>query len=159
MELRKQMMITALRAFVAQRPGLEFGNYGDVSAYRSEMRGITRDLHIARTLFQAIEWRDSITADMLDEALKGSRITLVQVTTDAQTVDHYDVNYTTGQYFPVEYRAAVCRVLASALWAWLRDTSMPDDARLEALKQSPGDYLRANFKREFGRTIASRFFS
>jgi hypothetical protein len=159
MDLRKQMILTALRQFVAQRPGLEFGNYGDTSAYRSELRTITKDLNIARTLFQAIEWRDSITAEMIFDACKNGRIQIVQVSKDGATVDHYDIDYTTGQYWPTEYRAAVCRLLSSVLWAWMRDTSMPDEARLEALKQSPGDYLRASFKREFGASIARRFFS
>lgn len=159
MEIRKQMILEALRAFIAQRPGLEFGNYGDVSAYRSEMRSITKDLHTARTLLSAIEWRDSITADMIEEAAKNGRLSFVQVTKDAQTVDHYAIEYTTGQYWPTEYRAAVCRLLSSTLWAWMRDTSMPSDARLLELKQSAGDYLRASFKREFGAGIARRFFS
>ena len=32
---RKQQIITALQGWIAQRPGLEFGNYGNVSNYRN----------------------------------------------------------------------------------------------------------------------------
>ena len=35
-------MLEKLSAFVKQRPGLEFANYGDVSIYRSEMRRISK---------------------------------------------------------------------------------------------------------------------
>jgi len=51
----KQQIITALYAWVAQRPGLEFGNYSDVKGYRAELRSITRDLQDARTLLRAVE--------------------------------------------------------------------------------------------------------
>lgn len=159
---KKQMILAALHKFASQRSGLEFGNYGDVAAYQSEARSITKDLTEARRLLRAVELRDSITGDALEAACDNAfsgRLKLIQVTRDAQFVDSYDIDYTTGQYFPTEYRRAVCAVAASALWTWLRDTSMPSDERLTELKQSPGDYLRAYFKREFGRGMASRWFN
>lgn len=64
MELRKQAILTALDAFVRQRAGLEFGNYGDVRSYRAEQRSITRDLHHYRELAAYVAMRESITADM-----------------------------------------------------------------------------------------------
>ena len=68
----RDRMLIALRAWIAQRPGLEFGNYGDVSVYRAELRSITRDLHDARTLLQYVEARPDITADMLREAFRSA---------------------------------------------------------------------------------------
>ena len=41
----KQQIIDAMRTFINQRPGLEYGNYGDRTSYQSEMRSITKDLH------------------------------------------------------------------------------------------------------------------
>ena len=41
MDTRKETIIACLRKFIAQRPGLEFANYGDVALYRAEMRSIT----------------------------------------------------------------------------------------------------------------------
>jgi hypothetical protein len=32
---RKTLILSALRAFINQRSGIEFGNYGDVKAFRA----------------------------------------------------------------------------------------------------------------------------
>ena len=140
----KQQIIDALYKFASQRPGLEFGNYGDVSAYRSEMRSITKDLHQARQLLRAVELRDSITVEQLREGFQAysGRLSIVDTDTGDARLD-----YCTGQYFPTEYRRAVCAVLASTLWVWAR----PD--------YPTGDKLRSYFRREFGRGIASRWFN
>ena len=45
--MEKTQILSALRAFVRQRPGLDFANYGDVKLYRAEVRSITKDLHHA----------------------------------------------------------------------------------------------------------------
>ena len=148
---KKQQIITALYAFIGQRPGLEYGNYGDPVAYRAEMRAITKDLHHARRLIRDVELRDSTTADDILTASRGAysgRLTLVQHDDGKVSVD-----YCTGQYFPTEYRRAVCAVMASVLWAWKRTQCMP------AGTDKPGDYLRAGFRREYGRGLAARWFS
>ena len=59
----KQQIIDALHTFTRQRPGLEYGNYGDPVAYRAEMRAITKDLHQARQVAQ--ELSRSLTGDLL----------------------------------------------------------------------------------------------
>ena len=46
----KTQIVLALSAWVSQRPGLEYGNYGDVSSYRAEVRSIGKDLQHARAL-------------------------------------------------------------------------------------------------------------
>jgi len=58
-----------------------------------------------------------------------------------------ELNYCTGQYFPTEYRKAVCAVLAYALWNCYRT------------EESTGDSLRATFRRIFGRGIQKRWFN
>ena len=155
MEQRKQAIIDALSKFMHQRSGMDPQNYGDYASYRSEQRSVTRDLHHARTLLGAVSWRDSITADDLIAASKraySGRLTIVE---DSGRVR---IEYCTGQYFPTEYRRAVCAVLAAALWDYTRTSAMPDDATLESIKQSPGTWLREHFRREFGRTISNRWF-
>lgn len=103
-------MLEQLHRFIRQRPGLEFANYGDASAYRSEMRSITRDKKDAETmLFQV--WRSLMVSDTLKQASEGAfggRLTW----------DGKEWQYVTGQYFPTEYRRAACAVLASALWRY-----------------------------------------
>jgi len=164
---KKQQIITALYAFIGQRPGLEYGNYGDQVSYHAEMRAITKDLHHARQLIRDVELRDSISADDILTAAKSAysgRLTIV--TRDDGKVS---VDYCTGQYFPTEYRKAVCAVMASVLWVWKRDQCMPapvlvDDPKYGGKTEtynglSGGDYLRAGFKREYGRGLASRWFN
>jgi hypothetical protein len=151
---KRDLILDLLSAFAAQRPGLEFGNYGDVSAYRSEVRAITKDLHTFRTLLAAVTWRTSIGEEELRAAFRNAfsgRLTLTDRPDGSVTLD-----YCTGQYFPTEYRKAACAVLASALWAYQRETlnANTDDRRYESL----GDELRQSFRKEFGRGIASRYF-
>jgi hypothetical protein len=134
-------ILNALRAWVAQRPGLEFGNYGDVAAYREEQRGIIRDKKQAEILLEAVKWRTSITADDLKAAFRAYS---GRLSWDGEKLD-----YCTGQYWPTEYRRAVCAVLAAALWDYAR----------EVYPAKNGVELRAYFKREFGRTIARRWFN
>jgi len=163
---KKQAIIGALYTFIGQRPGLEYGNYGDVKSYRAEQRAITKDRHQARRLIRDIELRDSISADDILTAAKGAysgRLTIVTRDDGAVAID-----YCTGQYFPTEYRRAVCAVMASVLWNWKRDQCMPAPTlhhntetgetveRYKGLRA--GDYMRAGFKREYGRGLAARWF-
>jgi hypothetical protein len=139
----KQAILSTLRKFARQRPGLEFGNYGDAKAYRSELRAITRDLAHAETLLSAVEWSDIDAEDIL-RASNGGRL---EITVDGERVR---IDYCTGQYFPTEYRKAVCRVLAGALWEHVRYNTEGNDLARR---------IRAHFRREFGRGIASRYFN
>lgn len=153
---RKQQIITALRAFVAQRSGIEFCNYGGVSSFRAEQRSITRDGKEARELLRAIEWRDSITADDILKAARGAysgRLSIVERDDGAVAVD-----YCAGQYFPTEYRKAVCAVCASLLWNYTH-TNYGAGFAQSAGRPITGSELRAQFRREYGRGLASRWFS
>lgn len=175
MDARKQAIIAALERWIKQRPGLEFGNYGDVANYRSEMRSITKDLHHARTLLSAVQWRDSITADDLIEAAHhaySGRLTLTvsphPCAPDGCTTNMVaKIDYCTGQYWPTEYRRAVCAVLAYALWDYTRDKAMPAPIVENGETYYPkgkrnvsaGDWLRSHFRREFGHHLAQRWFA
>lgn len=142
----RDKMTSALRVWIHQRPGLEYGNYGEPRAYRQEVRSITRDLHQARELLNAVE-HSSMTADELRE---GFRAYSGRLTWDGERLD-----YCTGQYWPTEYRRAACAVLAAALWDYHRE-DYAADARGD---ESKGDAIRRNFRRRFGRTIGNRWFN
>jgi hypothetical protein len=146
---KKQQIIAALHAFINQRPGLEYGNYGEPVSYRAEVRAIGKDLTQARQLLRYVELRASITADDIIDASK--RAYSGRLTITARDDGAIAIDYCTGQYFPTEYRKAACAVMAQAIRAWYR-TNISDTAK-------PGDYLRASFKREFGRGMASRWFN
>ena len=151
--LTKQAIISALRTFARQRPGLEYGNYGDPVAYRAELRSITKDLAEAQTLLRAIELRDSIG---VGDLLAGFDAYSGRLSIDATTGR---LDYTTGQYFPTEYRRAVCAVCASVLWAYWREAAHTGDRIDDRKHKSIGDELRSTARREFGRGIASRWFN
>lgn len=144
MEDKKELLLTALGAFMRQRPGLEFGNYGDRKAYFSEMRSITRDLHHARALLSKVAMSRRLTAEQLLAAFQAysGRLTVTE-----RSEGGFALNYCTGQYFPTEYRRAVCAVLAQALWDYWFEGA------------ANGQAIRATAKRELGATIARRWFN
>jgi hypothetical protein len=149
MDTRKQTLIACLRKFIAQRPGLEFGNYGSLPAYRSEMRSITKDRHHAEAMLSSVAWRDSITADSILEASRHAFSGRLAIT--EPTPGRFVLDYCTGQYWPTEYRRAVCSVLSSALWDYWRDCLAPDDPH-------KGDAIRKAAAAELSRSIARAWF-
>lgn len=149
---KKEQILAGLRAFARQRSGMDCGNYGGVAGYRAEARQVTQDLADANLLLRAVGWRDSITADDILSAASAAfsgRLSIMERPAGTLAID-----YCTGQYFPTEYRKAVCAVLASALWANYRD-DIPNEGRDG---KSPGELMRAYFRREFGRRIGARYF-
>jgi hypothetical protein len=162
----KSEICALLRAFVNQRPGLDFANYGCATSYRSELRGITRQRADALQLLRAVELRDSINAQDLIEAFPRAFSGRLELT---ESKGKPALFYCAGQYYATEYRAAVCAVLSSVLWAYFR-ANMPTPAGI--LDGSPiyhgskpgrgntaGQWLRRKARAEFGRGIASRWFN
>ena len=136
----KDKLFSALDAFIRQRPGFEYANYmGAPEAYRADSREATRQLQDARELARVARWDTS--ADALRYAFDTSR----RLTWNGERLD-----YTTCQYWPTEYRAAVARALASALWHTWRE-KMGDTAT--------GDDIRRKARDVFGRGLARRWFS
>lgn len=140
----KVTILSALTGFAAQRPGLEYANYGDPVSYRAESRAITRDLHHVYTLLRRVQRAHSITSVDLKAAFRAFSGRL--------TWNGSRLDYCTGQYFPTEYRRAVCAVLAAALWDHWRDC-VPESV------SNKGDWLRTKARRELGRTLADRWFN
>ena len=144
----KTVLLSLLYNFINKRPQLEFGNYGNRAAYRSEIRSITRQRADALKLLRAIELRESITAADIIAAFNG-RLTL------GTNKGKLCLDYCTGQYWPTEYRAAVARLASSLLWGYWRDASYyVNDGGLNV-----AHYIRKTAKGEFGRGIASRWFN
>lgn len=144
MTTQREQILQALSAFVRQRPGLEFGNYGDVAAYRSELRGITKDRHHAEELLAAVSWREGIDAAALLNAAKHSFSGRLSI---EETDKGIRIDYCTGQYWPTEYRRAVCAVLSSALWDYWRENGA-----------DTGDAIRKTAREELSRGVVSRWF-
>lgn len=151
MNTTKELILTSLRGFVAQRPRLEFGNYGDWRNYRAEMRSITRDLNDAKTLLRAVEI-SSIPIDGLRAAFRAySGRLILSDTPDGKL----RLEYCTGQYFPTEYRKAVCAVCAAALL----DYYWKDFSASARNGESAGDAIRRKFREWFGRRMQKHWFA
>jgi 16S rRNA C967 or C1407 C5-methylase (RsmB/RsmF family) len=137
----KEKLFAALDAFIRQRPGFEYANYmGAPEAYRADSREATRQLQDARALARVARWDahpDALQYAFVDAARR--------LTWNGERLD-----YTTCQYRPLEYRAAVARALASALWHSWRD-------RMGAA--ATGDDIRRKARDVFGRGLARRWFS
>ena len=175
MDMKKQAICEALRAWINQRPGLEAANYfgsgnyaENLRNYRAEVRSIGKDLQHARELLRAVELRDSITGNDLEAAFPraySGRLSCRLVQTSLLPAQYTaSMDYCAGQYWPTEYRKAACAVLASVLWNRKRaDMPKPrgklanDHDDIEGM--TPGDWLRASFRREYGRSIADRWFA
>lgn len=151
MKPTKEQIIALLDRWIRQRPGLEYGNYGDWKSYRAEVRSIAKDLQHARTLLRAVEC-SIMTAEELTQAFRAysGRLSL-----EERAPDVFALSYCTGQYWPTEYRRAACAVLACALWDHYRECF----AASAKLGESAGDAIRRNFRHEFGRAIAARWFN
>jgi len=163
----RDAIIAALYAWIKQRPRLEFGNYGDTASYNKELRGITRQRHHALTMLRRIELSFSISSD---DIKAGFRAFSGRLSWDGKRLD-----YCPGQYWPTEYRAATCAVLASIMWDYFR-ACMPEPTytqhgsatnqpmqtvalyQLGPHKLNAGDWLHTHARREFGRGIASAWF-
>lgn len=115
-------VLNALEVFINKRPGLDWRDYGSDAngraAYRAEVRSIAKDK--ARAVAAMADVRRSIThdpallADSFKRAFSGrlewipSPCNSIGVRTGL--IDGR-LEYTTGQYFPTEYRKAAASVL------------------------------------------------
>ena len=128
---------SALRAFVAQRPGFEHGNYNTLSAYRADQRRAMRDKADALALIIAYP-DDADPRFLMDVLASGNRLSL----------EGDQLDYTAGQYWRTEYRAAVCRAVSDALHSlsWAQSQ--------ERLAET-----RKRMARIVGRGCANRWFS
>lgn len=142
-------IVGMLCAFVNQRSGIDFNNYGDVKAFRSEQREITKD---RSTFYELLERARARYGDELGAALEkelrrnSGRLTLN---------DDNKLEYCTGQYFPTEYRPAASRILVSLLWNHYRDEK---DYKTGEPVYKDGNEIRKAISRELRSRDAKAYF-
>lgn len=145
--LTKKRMLSLLRQWVDQDPELERENYGSSGSYASDAKSIEQAGKHARLLLLLVEWRDDIDAKLLLNAFASTysgRLSFSQ----APGTRRWMVDYCTGQYWPAEYRSAVCYGLVQALYVADR-------------QQNPGLTRRAHHHWAFynlGGEVARRWF-
>lgn len=164
-KMTRAELLQALGQFVNQRPGFDPMNYGDAASYRADTRTAQRQRSDALAMLAWIGWHEqTITADDIRKALRGSG--------RLQLRDSGRLDYCTGQYWPTEFRAGVCRVLSSLIWDYLRSDMPPpvndDDVSRgvasplylrNGRKVSAGDFLRAQARIAFDAGICRRWFN
>ncbi len=138
----KPTLTNLIHKFISQRSGIEWRNYmrdGNDTAGRAALRAdysrILKHGRDARALLRAVEL-SSITAESITGHLTGGgRLSL----------EGERLEYVTGQYFPTEYRAAVCRILADMLITHYGEGSIK--------------HARQWASRNVGRGVAARWFT
>lgn len=125
-----------LTDLVNTRPGMDWANYGCPTAWNNDRAKVSQ----AKRDFDRLAFlARGLTDKELENASRiawGGRVSFMDTFAD----------YTTGQYFAVEYRSAACAVLAEALKEHYRDAGYFDDSG------------RAFFTKLLGRGIARRWF-
>lgn len=113
--------LEALRKFAHQRPGLEVGNYftdwrdkNGIAAYRQEVRDIGKQLKRFKEIY-----REALAYGVTDADLE------LENKSDRLTWTGKEWDYTTGQYFPTEYRNAAANKLERAVKAAKARTFQP----------------------------------
>jgi hypothetical protein len=108
--------IEKLVKFVNQRSGIDPHNYYSdwrdtegIKAYRSETREITKDRSDFFELLSLAQRRINDLETKLTYNLTHSNGRLVLLPSG-------ELEYTTGQYFPTEYRPAANRIIAQLIW-------------------------------------------
>ena len=149
-------LLSSLDNFVQQRPGMQFANYGCVSAYRQESAKISRQLRDYRKLSAKVSGLMAAGVLCRHDLLIQSRVSYSGRLSFTQSADGTDVvDYTTGQYFATEYRAAACTILA----ALIRDL---EEERIDYVWERDGvmdlESVRKSIRNQLGRGIQSRWF-
>lgn len=146
----KSTAVEMLRRYIGQRSGIIRGNYQrdyrDADGYRAfvaDYREILRDGRDARRMLEFVAGRDGITAADILAARNGNG--RLEFTTTA--AGRLCLDYTAGQYFATEYRAAACNMLAGLIRRYYREGG------------NTPEFIRRELTGIFGRGIVSRWFT
>lgn len=145
----RDLLLKALLVYASQRPGLDPRDY-DAAGYRAESRSIQQDLKDARAMLLELK-SSGASAETIAGAFGAYSGRLSWRAREGGV----ELEYTAGQYWPTEYRRAVCAVAAQALWDHYREAF----AATRRPAESHGDAIRRQFRAMFGRGLASRWFA
>ena len=136
--------LEALNAFVAQRSGIDCRDYSNRAAYMGDYRPMLQNGTDYRKMARFVALSSISNYDLV----KGCGLVFSgRLVIDGNLQDGYNIDYTTGQYFPTEYRRAACCVIAQVITTYWKDCGYD---KHELLNKA---------KKEFGRAIAMRHFN
>ena len=105
-------VIQLLRSLVESRPSLALSSYNAYRAYKDDSNKLSLQLRDARRLLDEIDKRKRITCSAIIAGVDSGNGRL--------QLRNGSLTYVAGQYYPMEYRAAVCAAAARILtkfWA------------------------------------------
>lgn len=139
-----QQAVNDLAEFVNRKPSMNFADYGDLKAYRSDARFAQQ----GRQIFEAVF---AYGLRVYGEQYKA--VILKQLTEWKGRLGYHEGNklsYIVGQYFPTEYRTAAARVAFSALtYCYYSDSK----------DEGEGGNIKAFMKRNFSKAVVNWFFN
>ena len=149
-------LLSSLDNFMQRRPALEYANYGCVRAYRQESAKISQQLRDYRILSAKVSGLMAAGVLCRHDLLTQSRVSYSGRLSFRQSAHGTDfVDYTTGQNFATEYRAAGCTILAALIRDLEQERFDYDPARDGLINL---ESVRKSIRNQFGRGIQSRWF-
>jgi hypothetical protein len=124
----------AIEKFIKGRSGMDYRNYGNVTAFRSEQRSITKD---RREALAALAEARAITPQRYEVLIDSFRAFSGRLEWNGERL-----SYCTGQYYPTEYRKAARAVLNTYISACKAATAKEQPR--EYVYNSIADVKRAN---------------
>lgn len=144
-KVTRENALELLTAFVNQRPGLDFANYGDSKSYNAESREITKD---RADYFELVAWlADRCKYGRAQDTPSARVFGWLSKSTGRVLLVEGELTYHEGQYFPTEYRPAAARLVANIIWS---------DLSNERNKDGSETYPTADAMRKVARMRLSR---
>ena len=145
-------LVNRLYDFVNQRPQIEWANYCDHYYIGQDRAKVARQLQDFRKMRAYVLGLQESGVPMDHHIKEASQMAF----SGRLKFTDSGIEYCTGQYWPTEYRAAACAVLASAIWSHEREYL----GRYETdYWKVDGDTMRKHLREILGRGIASRWFN
>lgn len=146
----RNAILDAITSFAALRPGFDHRNYSDRASYQADVRPVTKARHHVQILAGYIA-RSGMSAD---ELLAGFSAWSGRLTISPAKNGTFACDYCTGQYFPVEFRAACRAVLIQAIEERWRNEYRETRGTFDGAR----DYIKRQARNAFGsRSLVALF--
>lgn len=117
-------VFAAIEKWINRRPGLDYRDYGQIAPYRAELRSIANDKKRALKALDEARGLQPARPELLADAFSAfsGRLEWKPAPCNSDGVETglvaAHLEYTTGQYWPTEYRKAAASVLERYVSLW-----------------------------------------